>query len=149
MFHALRCSTQNPEAFSGERIKNTSASMSYSPLFYPILPHVSQDKRFHGSFWRFPISASNVPIYGLQMLAGMWSEDFSHFRPEGPWPLHHSEFLELVHDNTPTIPVQTWSLIFCTTCKAGKIQHDRRDVGRGCGGKTQNQDQAFGSRCIA
>lgn len=59
---------------------------------------------------------SNVPIYGLQMLAGMWSGDFFHFRPEGPWPLHHSEFPGLVHDDTPTLTltVQTWGLILTT-----------------------------------
>ena len=62
-----------------------SCIRSYSPLFHPILPNVSQDKSFRGSYIAIPYFS---PPMFLFMVCKCWQgcevRTFSHFRPEGP-----------------------------------------------------------------
>lgn len=143
----LCAASHKTQAFSGrERIKNTSAEHSYSPLFYPILPNVSQDKRFHGSFTAIPYFS---PPMFLFMVCKCWQgcevRTFSHFHPRrahGHYIILN--FLSLFMTIHPPSLCRHGAWFSARHARLGKFNMIEAWCRKeGCGGKTQNQDQAL------
>lgn len=112
-----------------------------------VLPHSSKCLPGQRFPWRLHSDSlfftSNVPIYGLQMLAGMWGEDFFSFAPRRPIAITSFWISRACSWRYTHPPWADTRFIFCMTCEARKIQLNSRDVGRSYRRKTQNQDQTF------